>query len=492
MNVKTQAQRSAMTKPKAAKSHRGVYLDIAVVIVMCTSLLCGTFWQIYTWDWSFFTIYTDVARYQCYAVSFWHGVSALQSFPAHQCDNVLQPTVQYIHTDAIIHKMQQYHVPEVIIRFVASQSSIMPLHALPREYPFLTIIPFTMSLLGSAEWYEVIFALWMIVVAIIIYWVLIRYKSRKAAIAFTIYLVVGSWATALARFDLIPSALTFFALMCAIHKRWSWSFVLLALATLTKFYPAVLIFPFLLSQQMQANSKWYTWPRWQPLALFVIVGIVITGISFFLSVEGTLGPLTYFKNRPIQVESLQASLVWIYGKLSHHALHYEFTYGSLNLIESSSKLSLLGSLLSLVGPVYVLWLQWRGKVDLATSSLLILLIVMLTGKVFSPQYLIWVAPMIAYVGELRIKWVLPWTAISLLTTFIYPFLYDLQDLQDAPFNRFFFPSTSIRNFLFLGFVIAILVYSARKNMVVPLANESGEAKSAPIAIRRVFIQTSDS
>src|SRR5947199_6923528 len=346
MDVKTQAQRSTVTEPKAAQSRRGVYLDSGVILVMCALLLCGTFWQIYTWDWVFFTVYTDVARYQCYAISFWHGVSALQSLPPHQCDNVLQPTVQYLHTADIIRKMQYYHVPRIIVQFVASQSSTIPLHALPREYPFLTLIPFTISLLGPVEWYEVIFALWMIAVAIVIYGALVRYRWRKAALAFAIYLVAGSWATALARYDLFPSALTFFALLCAIHKRWSWSFVLLALATLAKFYPAVLIFPFLLSQQMQASGKWYAWPRWRPLIFFAVVGIVITGVSLFLSVEGTLGPLTYFGNRPIQVESVQASLVWLYGKLTHHALHYEFTYGSLNLIETSSKLSLLGSLLS--------------------------------------------------------------------------------------------------------------------------------------------------
>ena len=486
MDIKTQAQRSIVTEPKAVKSRRGVYLDIGVVIGMCALLLWGTFWRIYTWNWEFFTVYADVARYQCYATAFWHGISALQSFPPYQCDHILQPTIQYVHTADIVSKMQYYRIPEVIIQFVASQSSTTPLHALPREYPFLTLIPFTVSLLGPADWYEVIFALWMIVVVIAIYWALVKYRSRKAAIAFAIYLVAGSWATALARFDLIPAALTFFALLCGIHKRWNWSFVLLALATLTKFYPAVLIFPFLLAQQMQTRAKWYAWLRWRPLILFAVVGMAITGISLFLSVEGTLGPLTYFGNRPIQIESMQASLVWLYGKLTHHPLHYEFTYGSLNISESSSKLNLLGSLLSLAGPLYTLWLQMRGKVDLATSSLLILLIVMLTGKVFSPQYLIWVAPLVAYVGEANIKWLLSWTAISLLTTLIYPFLYGLQLLDEVPYNRTFFPSTVIRNFLFLGFIIAVLVYSARKNIVVPLVNGSEDAKAAPVAIRERF------
>jgi hypothetical protein len=107
-------------------------------------------------------------------------------------------------------------------------------------------------------------------------------------------------------------------------------------------------------------------------------------------------------------------------------------------------------------------LQWRGKIQLATAALLTLLIVMVTGKVFSPQYLIWVAPLVAYVGRADIKWLISWSAIGLLTTWIYPNIYIMTPrLSDVPLLPVFFPVTTARNFLLFGFILALLIYYTR-------------------------------
>jgi len=57
--------------------------------------------------------------------------------------------------------------------------------------------------------------------------------------------------------------------------------------------------------------------------------------------------------------------------------------------------------------------------------LLTLLVVIVTGKVFSPQYLIWVTPFVAYVGKNNWKWLVSWGSVGLLTTFIYPHIYTI-------------------------------------------------------------------
>ncbi len=454
-NTDAEAQRRDSTTPISKEPDKRVWrqylLDICIVLVMGVLLYCGASWQI-------FRIYTDAAKYQCYATAFWNGSHALTTLPPGQC--------AFIGRNApmdLIHSMQSYGFPSFLINFVESQSRSQPLHALPNEYPLLAIIPFTLGLVAPLPWYQVAFALWMALVAGIIYFVLKCFRSTGAAIAFAVYLVVGSWATAEGRFDLIPAGLTLGALILAGRARWKWAFSLLAVATLLKFYPAVLILPLFLAQQMQTSGKWYSWRRWDALGMFIVVCAVVIGLSLVLSVEGTLAPLKYFGDRPIQVESSPSSLLWL-GSFFGYPLHYEFTYGSLNVVSRlSHRVSLLSTFCLGVGLLYTFWLQWRGKLDVFTSSLLTLLIIIATGKVFSPQYLIWIAPLVAYVGQSNWKWLLSWGSVGLLTTAIYPYIYNTTPyILDVPHQPAFFPVVFVRNVIMLGFIIALLYRATRK------------------------------
>lgn len=471
MNVKT--QKIASSVHKKAKSGRLKYwLDTFVLLVMCSLLYYGASWQI-------FMTYTDAAKYQCYAVAFWKGLSALETFPSAQCDFMLHSTDQSASDDSLVKNMQKQRLPASMIRYIATPPSTERFHQLPHEYPLLTIIPFTLALVAPLNWYQVAFACWMILVAAVIYILLIRFRSRRASQAYALYLVIGGWATAAGRFDLIPSALTLLALLFTGRKKWNWAFALLALATLFKFYPLVLIFPFLLAQQMTSGTKWYAWQRWRPLAMFVSVCTLVMVASLCLSVEGTLAPLSYFDFRPIQVESFSASLIWLSSYFGHFPLGYDFTFGSLNMFSPlSSKISLLSTVFLGVGLLYTYWLQWRAKIDLAVACLLTLLIVMITGKVFSPQYLIWVIPLIAYIGESDPWWLVSWVMIGLLTTWVYPYIYDMGPLTQVPYLTLFFPVTTVRNLLLLGFVLSLLLSVSRKRtekVTLPLSEITVES-----------------
>src|ERR1019366_7216471 len=150
-------------------------------------------------------------------------------------------------------------------------------------------------------------------------------------------------------------------------KRWTWAFVLLELAFLMKFYPVMLLIPFLVAQQMELRTKWNTWSRWKPFAAFIAVCVLVMGVSLLLSVEGTVSPLSYFETRPIQAESLGSSLLWLTTFVTHHALAFEFTFHSLNVqpVHIFTVLITYGlDLLELGGLVCVAWLQWRHKIDL--------------------------------------------------------------------------------------------------------------------------------
>ena len=138
--------------------------------------------------------------------------------------------------------------------------------------------------------------------------------------------------------------------------------------------------------------------------------------------------------------------------------HIVFTYGSIN-IESvlGNSVSLLFEILFVLGYIYIIWKQWKGKLDVLQASIAILLVFISTGKVFSPQYLIWLIPLIAYSSALNRAWILFWGAISLLTTVIYPYLYTRTlDTFAIPLIPGFIQAVTLRNAIFALLTLAYL------------------------------------
>ncbi len=453
--------------------------DILIVLVMGFLLYYGASWQLFTW-------YTDAGKYECYSVAFWHGVVALKTLPVPQiqCQFITQPHPEtiFITNNGLVQLMRAYNVPEWLVSFVAAQSPTQPLHALPHEYPLLTIIPFSLGLIVSAYWYQVAFAFAMALLAGVVYFMLRRWQSKSAAIAFAIYMVIGCWATATARYDIIPAGLSLGALLLAERGRWRWAYTLLAVATMFKFYPIILLPAFFIAQHRSRYMLWHKW--WKGLDVFVLICATLTILSLLLSVEGTLGPLGYFGDRPIQAESTAASILWV-ASFFGSSLHYAATYGSLNMISPlSSIVSPMMTLLLLVGLVYISWLQWRGRLPLAVSILLTLLVVICTGKVFSPQYLLWVIPFVAYIGECNWRWLLSWIGIGFLTTWIYPYIYSATKVFiTVPTIPTFNPVVFTRNTLFVTFVLALFYHYVvqRKKAVSTTVDVPQETEREAIA-----------
>src|SRR5258708_1135861 len=409
------------------------YLVDACIIVAMGALL---FWGASTQFWN---RSNDATRYQCYAIAFWQGEAGLYALgldtnPKSQC---------------------------AFLDYSSSTKLIQKMHALPPEYPLLTLAPFSLALIAPTQWYQVAFALWMAIVAAIIYILLRRYRSMSAAIVFAIYLALGSWATALGRFDLIPAGLTLGAVILAGKTRWKWAFALLALETLLNFSPVVLIPPFLIAQQMQTKGRWFAWRRWSALGVFVAICVVVFGVSLILNVPDTLVPFSYFVNRPIQIESFPATRLWL-GNFLGYPVQYKFVYQSLNFLSLlSHKISLLFNILLGAGLLFTWWLQWRGKIDIYITSLLTVLILLVTGKVFSPQYLIWAAPLVAYVGQRNWKWLVSWSSVAIFTTIIFPFMY-----ADFQYIETFFPVILVRDFIILVITCVLLFNAARTTPLV--------------------------
>lgn len=422
-----------------ARSGMTAYIPIVFVTI---AMFCGETWQI-------FLPITDRARYQCYALTFWLGSNATHLLPAAQC---------------------------AFLQTAAVQPAF---HMLPMEYPPLILVPFSLALFAPLPYYQLAFALLMSLATVLIYWALLRYGPRGSALIFAGYLFAGALATALGRFDLLPAALTLFCIIAAERKHWSAAYIALAFGVLLKLYP-ILLLPALFIAEQQARHRLYApvepfrlaaLPReilttlkgarawcWKNTLLFLAVVASITGAFALLNFQGAVfSQISYFAGRPIQIEATGSTILWI-AKHYGMPLQIASTFGSLNIVSPLDGVVGLGSeLLFVAGYLYAIWLQWRGKLDIAQVSIALLLVFIATGKVFSPQYLIWLVPLLAYTGAFDSFWLICWGAISVLTTFVYTYIYTRPaDPLQIPYVPGFFECITTRNAFFVLVTLAYL------------------------------------
>lgn len=357
--------------------------------------------------WQVFLAPTDLLRYQCYAVAFWFGSAALGWLPAHQC---------------------------AFLSFYGTQP---PFHILPLEYPPLALLPFSVPLLVPLPYYTLTFALLMLAAAILLLWLLYRQVSSQAALAGALLLIVGGGPLLQVRYDLWPSLCVLLCLVAAQRERWTLAYLALAGGTLLKLYPLLSLPALFLAEQQRLSAG--QWPltkvsawRWRHLLLFVATVTLVSGLFALLNPQGALlEPLRYLGQRPPQIESLAASLLWLSSLIGFgQPLRLLFSYGSLNILSPlAAPVTLLLAGLLGGGLLLTLWLQYKGAFDFSDSLLALLLLLITTGKVLSPQYLLWVIPLVASSGlgratQLRTRcWLFLWLAISLTTSFIYIFYY---------------------------------------------------------------------
>lgn len=409
---------------QALLARRGVvvYLPYIAAVIL---LFCGVSQQI-------FQTYTDALRYQCYARLFWHGSQGIQQLPDIQCSF-----------------LADFHLSTV---------GIPPFHLLPFEYPPLTLSIFSLPLVVPLPYYQMGFAVLMAGVVLGIYWLLLRYGPQGSSLACALYLVLGAWATAEGRFDLVPAGLTLLCVIAAERRHWTVAYVALALGCLLKIYPLLLLPVLFLSEQLATQrmsqlSQTFalkTLPgeigqtlwgarRWHWKNALLFLGIILGVSSIFAAINfqgAIVSQLSYFANRPIEIEATGSTVLWLTTLLGHPA-SVVYTFGSVNIESDLDDLVALAfDLFFLLGVALTLLWQWRGKFNLTQACIALLLVFVATGKVLSPQYFIWLIPLVAYSGALKRIWLILWGCTCLLTTIIYPFLFsqvgDITRLATVP------------------------------------------------------------
>jgi hypothetical protein len=291
-------------------------------------------------------------------------------------------------------------------------------HSFPVEYPPLTVLIFGLTLLPThttAASAIMNFEGWMALLFFLGWGLFYRMSGRAAAWRYAV-LVLALQNIVFTRFDLVPGLICVGALWVAQRRSWKWACFLLAIGALLKIFPAFVL-PVVLIDQWSWSSR-----RIRPVLGSLVVFLVTVGlgvlIPFMLNPASLTSLLGYQSGRPVQVESAAGTVVWL-GTLIGIPAKIQYTFGSDNWVGPLSvTLSPLAALLMGVGLLVVYWEVWQRSLSLAKAFLFCLGLVLLTNKVFSPQYVLWILPIAAEAGTDIVLWLLA----ALMTLVEYPLL----------------------------------------------------------------------
>jgi hypothetical protein len=209
-------------------------------------------------------------------------------------------------------------------------------------------------------------------------------------------LLLGS--VVLTRFDLYPAALVAGAIAALVHGRDRLGSGMLGAAVAVKLYPAVLL----------PVAAAYVWRRRGRREALVCLGILaavvlIVFLPFLvLAPGGVAHSIGRQLSRPLQIESLGSALYLAAHHLVGLDVEMRSGHGSQNLHGPGTGAA--GVLLSLaqIGVVVWIWLRRPATAaELVRWSAAALVAFVALGKVLSPQFLVWLLPLVPLVTGLR-------------------------------------------------------------------------------------------
>ena len=319
-----------------------------------------------------------------------------------------------------------------------------PARHLPIEYPPLALLPFSATLIPLGIDYGAAFTLVMALVFLGSCVVVARTAPPSVARAYVVYMLLAGPLTLLGRYDLVTTLVVLGAIVAARRGRWPLAYALLALAVLLKLYPVILLPVFAIEQWKTARGR-----LWAPPAIFGLLVLAGFGAAALVDPPGWLSPFRYALQRPVESESVPATALWLLsglgspGRLVH-------SFNSANVLSpTATVVAALSPIALAAGCVAVYVRHLTGRLSLGQACVACLAVVLVCSKVFSPQYLIWVLPLVAFEVGLDPLWI----GVCVLTFLVYPVLFELTGL-DAPFQAtefkpVFLTTVAIRNGLLL-------------------------------------------
>ncbi|CAN5188889.1 hypothetical protein BH18ACT12_BH18ACT12_03570 [soil metagenome] len=245
-----------------------------------------------------------------------------------------------------------------------------------------------------------------------------------AALAFAAVAPLAVGSVILSRFDLWPAALVVAALAALVSGRLRIGHALLGLGVTATLYPAVLL-------PIGLAYVWRRRGRREALTCLGIASAVIAAVFVpfvVLSPDGVWHSLSVQFGRPLQVESLGSALLLAAHHVFGVGVTADTSYGSQNLAGTAADSMAIASTVAQVAALVWVWSAFaRGPASqelLVRASAAALCAFIAFGKVLSPQFLIWLIPVVPLVRGRRGLWASALLVAALVMTQLwFPFRY---------------------------------------------------------------------
>lgn len=315
--------------------------------------------------------------------------------------------------------------------------------------------------------FQVEMAVCLLTITLSVWWLRGRAAATAAAVA---PLLLGS--VVLSRFDLWPAALAALALGLVVHGRTRSSGLVLGTAFAAKLWPAVLA-PFVVLWLWRTRGRRAA-AEWSAAALaaaaawflpFVALSPAGVGHSFYAQLA-----------RPLQIESLGAEILIA----SHHAFGTAIgrndSFGSQNVAghgaAAVASITTAAEAAAIVA-VFVLFARGRPTVErLLVASAGTVAALLAFGKVFSPQFLIWLIPLVPLVRSVAARAL--FAAALILTQLYFPRRYWELPIE---LRRSISTLVLVRDLLVVA-ILAVLLYALHRSRA-----ESSSASSSVVSAR---------
>lgn len=283
----------------------------------------------------------------------------------------------------------------------------MPYSDFPCEYPplamVLILIPrlFSFSSLTYQLAFGVEVYVFLLIGLVCVHRIAALYSERPSRYSdLYIILCVCLLDFILDRYDIFPTILCLLALYFFRTDRLNLAWVMIAIGTMAKLYPALMAPVLLIYLCMNGRRQ----EALKGVGICVAIGCA-TMLPFLIADPGTmLSFLTYHMDRGMQTESLVSTFLMLFGHLGLIDIGYVFNFGSDNIFgpvpDAVAGWMLYIMALAMVAAyvAYGVTVRRGGNRDafvgIAITCTIVIMIFMLVNKVLSSQYLVWLIPFI--------------------------------------------------------------------------------------------------